>query len=506
MASDLHKIVLKGFGHHDEGEGDATIYPGEAIRMAADGKYDPETLTAAVAAGKGLKIAKEDSLQGKTVDDYYSDGDIVSFYTPIPGDHIQVLVKAGEDIDVGDNLAVEGSGSGKFIEVSSSSTAEYKLPLTSARKHDDLSALLSAAIAATAAATTTYPIPLTDARIHDAMDDFLPDTAAQDDMAIITGTPGTDAPTLQGVDFGGTTSDERASFEVILPTDYVAGQSVTVQVRAAMLTTVADTSCTVDVEAFETDGNGAVGSDLCATAAQSMNSLTPANLNFTITPTGLAAGDHLIIRLSFAGTDGTDAGAMIPEISAVNLIVGTTAAVTAAASGDDMALVTGTPGTDAPTLQGVDFGGTTSDEKAAFEFVLPQEYRAGAAITVRVKAGLLTTVADTSATLDVECWKDAGDGSVGADICATAAQSINSLTMANKDFTITPTGIVPGDRLVIRLSFAGVDSGDLGIMIPEIQNVALRIGNTIIGQLEALEDSGGALAAATLIKCRVLNP
>jgi len=506
MASDLHRIVLKGAGHHDEGEADATIYPGEAICLAADGKYDPETRAAAVAAGAGLKIAKEDSLQGKTVDDYYSDGDIVSFYTPVPGDHIQVLVKTGEDVDIGDNLSVEGSGSGKFVEVSSSSTAEYKLPLTSARKHDDLSALLGASIAATSAATTTYPVALTEARIHDSMDDFLPATAADDDMAIITGTPGTDAPTLQGVDFGGTTSDEKAAFEVVLPPDYIDGQSVTVRVRAAMLTTVADTSCTVDVEAFETDGDGAVGSDLCSTAAQSMNSLTPANLDFTITPTGLAAGDHLIIRLSFAGTDSGNAGVMIPEISAVDLIAGTTAAVTAAASGDDMALNTGTPGTDALTLQGVDFGGTTSDEKCAFEFVLPQEYRAGAAITMRVKAGVLTTVADTSLTLDVECWKDAGDGSVGSDICATAAQSINSLTMADKDFTITPTGVVPGDRLVFRLSFAGTDSGDLGAMIPEIQNAALRIGNSIISQLEALEDSGGALAAATLIKCRVLNP
>lgn len=505
MASDLHRIVLKGLGHHDEGEADATIYPGEAIRMAADGKYDPETLTAAVAAGKGMKIAKEDSLQGKTVDDYYSDGDIVSFYTPIPGDHIQVLVKAGEDIDVGDNLAVEGSGSGKFIEVSSSSTAEYKLPLTSARKHDDLSALLGAAISATSAVTTAFPLNLVEARVWDALDDPSPPTAAADDMAIITGTPGTDAPTLQGADFKTTSPTEKVGFIVTLPDNYIAGEVVTIRVAAGMITTVANGTATVDVNAYEFDGAGAVGSDLCATDAQSMNSLTKANLDFTITPTTLAAGDQLAIILTFGGADSGTGTAVIPEISGISLRCGTTAAVTAAASGDDMALVTGTPGTDAPTLQGVDFGGSTSDEKCAFEFVLPQEYRAGAAITMRVKAGILTTLAD-SLTLDVECWKDAGDGSVGSDLCATDAQDIDSLTMANKDFTITSTGIVPGDRLVFRLSFVGTDVGNEGAMIPEIQNVALRIGNTIIGQLEALEDSGGALAAATLIKCRVLNP
>jgi len=35
--------------------------------------------------------------------------------------------------------------------------------------------------------------------------------------------------------------------------------------------------------------------------------------------------------------------------------------------------------------------------------------------------------------------------------------------------------------------------------------VALRVGDAVEGQVEALEDSGGALAADTLIKCRVLS-
>lgn len=142
-------------------------------------------------------------------------------------------------------------------------------------------------------------------------------------------------------------------------------------------------------------------------------------------------------------------------------------------SADDMALITGTPGTDAPTLQGVDFGGTTSDEKGSFEFVLPAEYDAGETVTVRVRAAMLTTVSDGTATVDVECWKADGDGAVGTDICATAAASINSLTPANKDFTITPTGLVAGDKLIIRLSFAGSDTGNVGVMIPEISNVAV---------------------------------
>lgn len=140
-------------------------------------------------------------------------------------------------------------------------------------------------------------------------------------------------------------------------------------------------------------------------------------------------------------------------------------------SADDMAIITGTPGTDAPTLQGVDFGGTTSDEKCGFQFALPPEYVAGETVTLRVRGAMLTTVSDGTATVDVECWKNDLDGGVGSDICATAAQSINSLTPANKDFTITPTGLVPGDVLQVRLSFAGSDTGNLGVMIPEISDV-----------------------------------
>lgn len=165
-----------------------------------------------------------------------------------------------------------------------------------------------------------YPIDFTAMRVHDARHTVLPNTAANDDMALITGTPGTDAPTLQGVDFGGTSTDEKAAFTFALPAEYVDGETITVRVKAAMLTTVSDGTATVDVECWKRDGSGAVGSDICATAAQSINSLTPANKDFTITPTGLVAGDVLEIRLSFGGSDTGNLGVMIPEISDVRVL------------------------------------------------------------------------------------------------------------------------------------------------------------------------------------------
>ncbi len=122
MTNVNYRVLLKSMGHHDEGVVGSAILPGEAVRLAADGEYDVETLAPVIAAGRGLKLAKEAVLNaGKTVDDAYVVDDILFFYMPLPGDHVNVLVKTGEDIDVGDYLSVEGNGSGKFVEVASSS-------------------------------------------------------------------------------------------------------------------------------------------------------------------------------------------------------------------------------------------------------------------------------------------------------------------------------------------------------------------------------------------------
>jgi len=167
-----------------------------------------------------------------------------------------------------------------------------------------------------------YVIDLvTDMRVFDARQTNLPGTAANDDMGLITGTPGTDAPTLQGVDFGGTSTDEKCAFTFRLPAEYVSGETITLRVRAAMLTTLSDGTATVDAQVYKEDGAGAVGADICATAAQSINSLTPANKDFTITPTGLVAGDVLQVVLAFGGSDVGNLGVMIPEISKVTMLL-----------------------------------------------------------------------------------------------------------------------------------------------------------------------------------------
>lgn len=167
-----------------------------------------------------------------------------------------------------------------------------------------------------------YTVPLTQFRVHDALHTNLPGTAADDDLALATGTLGTDAPKLSAGDLkaaGATTRYGRV--QVPLPPEYQDGETVTLRVSAGMETTVADTSATVDVECYEVDREGGVGSDLCTTSAQDINSLTFANADFTITPTGLSAGDLLDIRLAVAVNDAATGTAVTAVIGQVELLL-----------------------------------------------------------------------------------------------------------------------------------------------------------------------------------------
>jgi len=166
-----------------------------------------------------------------------------------------------------------------------------------------------------------FPVKLTDFRTWDAAATNLPGTAASDDLALITGTFGTNPLRIQAGDLkaaGATT--RRAIVEVTLPECYVAGETVTIKVYAGMVTTVADTSCTVDIEAYKRDKTGSIGSDLCATAAQSINSTTLAAKSFTITPTTLSPGDVLDVRVSITCTDAATGTAVTPTIAAFDLV------------------------------------------------------------------------------------------------------------------------------------------------------------------------------------------
>jgi hypothetical protein len=166
-------------------------------------------------------------------------------------------------------------------------------------------------------------IPLTQARVWDAVQTNLPATPASDDLGIITGTWGTNPVRITAGDvksLGSTT--RRLYLSIPIPSNYEDGQTIQLRIRAKMETTVADTSCTIDAEAY-VGSDGALGSDLVTTAAASMNSLSAANYDFTINATGVDPGDLLEVRLSIASNDAATATAVTPSIYSVSLLCDT---------------------------------------------------------------------------------------------------------------------------------------------------------------------------------------
>jgi hypothetical protein len=147
-----------------------------------------------------------------------------------------------------------------------------------------------------------------------------------------------------------------------------------------------------------------------------------------------------------------------------------TVAVAATAANDDLAVVYNTFLTAKPTVETGDIKTTSSTRKVGFQFTVPPEYVAGETATLRINAGMKTTVAGTSCTVDAQVTRQAGPT---VDICATAATTINSLTPANVDFTLTPTDLVPGDVLDVVLSVAYVDAATGTAVIGKINSVEL---------------------------------
>lgn len=147
----------------------------------------------------------------------------------------------------------------------------------------------------------------------------------------------------------------------------------------------------------------------------------------------------------------------------------------------DLGIVAGTHGSATPSIQTEDLkaaGATTS--KMRRTFVVPYNYVAGETIQFVVHAGMLTTVADVAATLDVEAFlSDTEAGVDGSDLCSTAAQDINSLTLADFTFTLDGTSLQAGDQIDIEVTVTVNDSAT---------GTAVK---AIIGETKVLLDSKG---------------
>lgn len=146
------------------------------------------------------------------------------------------------------------------------------------------------------------------------------------------------------------------------------------------------------------------------------------------------------------------------------------------AASDDLGLITGTFATAPVTVQTSDAKTTTVTQRARFILPIPLDYDDGQDFKIRANAGMMTTVANGTATIDFEAYVIDKLGSItGAptDRVTTAATTINSLTAAAKDFIVDGSAINPSDVLDVRVTIAITDSGTGTAVIGRINNLAI---------------------------------
>ena len=101
-------IVKKYVNIHDELDAESAITPGMLIELTSSNTYQPHSTADGTAA---KRFAKENSLQGSTIDDAYAADTPVQALGVVQGYLVLEDLADGEDIDIGDWLVSNGDGS-----------------------------------------------------------------------------------------------------------------------------------------------------------------------------------------------------------------------------------------------------------------------------------------------------------------------------------------------------------------------------------------------------------
>ncbi|MFZ5833019.1 MAG: hypothetical protein ACOY3P_23275 [Planctomycetota bacterium] len=140
-------------------------------------------------------------------------------------------------------------------------------------------------------------------------------------MGLTPGTHGTNTPIVVGEAANQNSKTNLARLQFVLPPEYVAGETITLRAHAKV-SAAPQVGATLDVECFVSDGEAGPGAgDICATAAKNLTT-SYADHDFTITPTGLAAGDVLDIEITAVVNDtGGSAGNKIASIGKLEMLL-----------------------------------------------------------------------------------------------------------------------------------------------------------------------------------------
>jgi len=129
----------------------------------------------------------------------------------------------------------------------------------------------------------------------------------------------------------------------------------------------------------------------------------------------------------------------------------TLAPLTATANADDLGYTLGTLGTDAPLLHAVNDDAETI-QYARQQVLVPANYIAGGAISLAITV-VEGATADTDAGVDANVYRQAAPT---VDINSTELQDVKGAAAGVKTFVLTPTNVVPGELLDIRI-FLDID-------------------------------------------------
>ncbi len=140
----------------------------------------------------------------------------------------------------------------------------------------------------------------------------------------------------------------------------------------------------------------------------------------------------------------------------------------------NLGITTGASGAANISLTSSNPTGATKTEKARFQFIIPANYITASDLTLTARARVAVAL-QVSATLDFTVFESNKELGVGADICATAAQSINTDAWANYAYTITGAALLPGDVIDIEMTTALDDTAGAHAGFAQVGNITITV-------------------------------
>lgn len=130
------KIVLVGkYGRHIENLAASALSPGHILEVLAAGTVQKQSTEGADAE---RLVACEYYINGGTIDTAYAADDTVIAYMALPGDEIQAVLKAGENVAAEADLILAGDGT--LIAASSAASGSSPKIFAKAKEALDLTA------------------------------------------------------------------------------------------------------------------------------------------------------------------------------------------------------------------------------------------------------------------------------------------------------------------------------------------------------------------------------